>query len=105
MIRKQIYITAEQDRFVKELAAARGLNEADVIREALDEMKTEIAEREKRVSAWAAIEAVIKDIAAAGAGGAQAYTWKREDVYDDRRYAGELRVAEETQEYRAGGSV
>ncbi len=36
MIRKQLYITPEQDRALKDRARAEGLTEAEIVREALD---------------------------------------------------------------------
>jgi hypothetical protein len=36
MVRKQLYITHEQDRALKEQAREEGLSEAEIVREALD---------------------------------------------------------------------
>jgi hypothetical protein len=38
MIRKQVYLAREQDRKLKALAARRGCTEAEVIRDALDQL-------------------------------------------------------------------
>src|SRR5919108_5564372 len=38
MIRKQVYLSREQDRKLKRLAAGRGCTEAEIIREALDRL-------------------------------------------------------------------
>lgn len=39
MIRKQLYITREQDRALKRRARALGVSEAELVRRALDEME------------------------------------------------------------------
>lgn len=39
-IRKQLYITPEQERLLKEKAATSGASEAEIVREALDEYLT-----------------------------------------------------------------
>lgn len=36
MVRKQVYITEEQEEILKEIAAARGVTEASLLRDALD---------------------------------------------------------------------
>lgn len=41
MIRKQLYITEQQDRALKRQAKARGVSEAELVRQALDEMLRE----------------------------------------------------------------
>jgi hypothetical protein len=40
LVRKQIYITANQDRAVKHIARRRGVTEAEVVGEALDSWLT-----------------------------------------------------------------
>lgn len=105
MIRKQIYITEENEAFLKQLASQRGVNEAEIVREALEQMRENIAETDRRTAAWADIEAAIAEINAAGDGKGSAYTWKRDDAYEDSRLEWQpLKVAEDATEYRAEGS-
>lgn len=40
MVRKQLYLARDQDRKLKALATRRGCTEAQVIREALDQLLT-----------------------------------------------------------------
>ena len=41
MVRKQLYITEQQDRALKRQAKVRGISEAKLVRQALDEMLRE----------------------------------------------------------------
>ncbi len=47
MIRKQIYITPQQDEALKRLAEATGRSQADIIRAALDQW-FEVAQQQRR---------------------------------------------------------
>ncbi len=51
-IRKQIYLEREQDLKLKELSAATGLSEADIIRRTLDRGLSTISEERAEFSAW-----------------------------------------------------
>lgn len=42
MVRKQLYITEQQDRALKRQAKALGVSEAELVRQALDEMLREV---------------------------------------------------------------
>ena len=50
MVRKQVYITAEQDRRLKELAKAEGVPAADIVRRGLQHVFEQNAEAEKLLS-------------------------------------------------------
>lgn len=45
MVRKQVYITEEQDKLLKQLSQARGQSEAEIIRHALDGLSSVNDER------------------------------------------------------------
>lgn len=85
MVRKQIYIRKQQEESLKRISEARGLSEAEIVRQAIDR---EIGGAVKRSlihdrSAWEAIlEYLEKRKAAAEAG--EAYQWRREDAYEER---------------------
>ena len=104
MVRKQIYITVAEDAFIKAEAASRRVAEADVIREAIDAMQIEQEQAQRRVKAWAEIEAVIEEGMKLAGSRAQAWKWDREELYEERigRY-GTARVAEDPESYRPGG--
>jgi hypothetical protein len=85
MVRKQIYIRKQQDEMLKRISEARGVSEAQIVREAIDR---EIAGIGKRPltndrSAWDEILRFLesrKDIKASG----EPYKWRREDAYEER---------------------
>ena len=88
MIRKQIYIEAHQDLRLKRRARERGVTEAEIIREALDEVHTRTGGRGRRpgldpVAARKAV-AFMRALAARGSKGPAGRRWTRESLYDDR---------------------
>ena len=88
MIRKQIYIEERQDRTLKRRARARGVTEAEIIREALDEVDTRTGGRARRppLDPAAARKAVafMRGLAAQRSKGPAGRRWTRESLYDDR---------------------
>ena len=85
MIRKQIYIAPQQDKMLKRLARQTHKTEAEIIRTAIEEHARLLADKERRMQAWRAIEATIEQRMKLPATQA-ARSWKREDLYDrDRR--------------------
>jgi len=52
MVRKQVYITGEQEAWLKRIAAERGLTEAEVIRTALDALTPLTYERSESSAGW-----------------------------------------------------
>lgn len=85
-VRKQIYIEPEQEMLLKQMANDTGMSEAEIIRKAINLHAAEVGQHERRLSAWANIQAFIaKRIAGQSeqvldAGGGR--TWRREDLYD-----------------------
>lgn len=51
MVRKQVFITAEQNRRLKEAAAASGKPEGEIIREGLDQL---LSEKSRQAEDWKA---------------------------------------------------
>lgn len=85
MIRKQIYIPRRQDILIKRLSETRGVSEAEVIRQAIEnEINRELPGNVLDTkSAWDLIlEFVDQRIAAAEPG--EPYQWNREELYEER---------------------
>ena len=85
MVRKQIYIRKRQDAMLKRLAQARGLSEAEIIRQALER---EFAGE----TLWPASLTLgaMEDFARLAlskrsqAKNAEPYRWNREEIYAER---------------------
>lgn len=85
MIRKQIYIRKQQNEMLKRVSEARGVSEAEIVREAIDR---EISGAAKRPlahdrSAWGEILRFL-DSRKANDTLAEPYHWRREDAYEGR---------------------
>lgn len=85
MVRKQIYIYKRQDALLKRLAEARGLSEAEIIRQAIDhEVAGEQAQNlPDDQDAWQAMQRFI-DLARFRAGTGEPYVWNRAEIYAER---------------------
>lgn len=80
MVRKQVYLRPDQDRKLKKLAKKEGRTEAEMIREAVDQL----AKAKEREAAWEAEwKMIMERLKLAPVPGGR--NWKREDLYD--RYA------------------
>jgi hypothetical protein len=92
MVRKQIYIYAQQDEQIKRLAATRATSEAELIREAIEEL----LERQHPHSsnshlppdeaAWQALLQSMREHSRQFSDG-EPHRWRREDYYNDERTA------------------
>ena len=85
MIRKQIYVRKQQQQLLKRLAKARGVSQAEIIRQALDE-QLGARVQPTLVRDPSALEAVLRSALARrrhGTTGAR-YEWDREAPYLDR---------------------
>lgn len=92
MVRKQLYISREQDQALKRTARRLGVTEAEVMRRALDVVERELDEVDStRLEAWARIRATMEKYAATRPPGSGIEKWSREDAYDDERHARLLR--------------
>jgi len=81
MVRKQIYIEAEQDARLKKLAQETGRSEAEIIRQALDRHATETLPKRTKHQAWEVERAYIEQLMQqAPADGTR--TWTRDELYE-----------------------
>ena len=85
MVRKQIYIHRRQQALLRRLARARGVSEAEVVRQAIEReaMGEARAMQTYDTSAWEEILAFSAARATAATEVAP-YQWRREDAYDSR---------------------
>ena len=80
MVRKQVYITKNQDEKLKALAAHSGRTESEVIREAIDAIPETAQTRRE---AGERLISMIRERAAAYPDGGSTERWRREDSYDE----------------------
>jgi hypothetical protein len=87
MIRKQIYITGEQDAALKTRARSLGATESDVIRRGLDRELAVDEATALRTAAWERLKAGMlertEQARREGWEGVGGRTWTRDDIYDD----------------------
>ena len=84
-VRKQIYLEQRQNRQLKRLAEARGVSEAEVVRELIDSEAAGSAAKPlpPDQAAWEAILAFSQQRAKSGVTG-NAYHWTRDEIYEER---------------------
>lgn len=91
MIRKQIYIAKRHQALLRRLAKARGVSEAELIRQAIDQQAANASAQPlpPDPEAWERARAFMLDLQAQGPIPGQGRAWKREDAYAEResRYA------------------
>jgi hypothetical protein len=87
MVRKQIYITRQQNLLLKRLAKLRGKSEAELLRNALQkEIETTVAPNTQERDSLQALSEILdfaftrKDAPAAG----QPYRFNRDEIYAER---------------------
>lgn len=84
MIRKQVYLTADQDRLLKRRAREHAVSEAQALRDLLDQGLSPEAEKGKRQrEAWARLEGLMQERALIQVP-QTGRTWTREELYDER---------------------
>lgn len=85
MIRKQVYIQKRQQVLLKRLARRRGVSEAEVIRQAIDQQAQSTAQQPLPPDPQA-LEAVIQFALErrSQSGASEPYQWRREDAYEER---------------------
>ena len=86
MVRKQIYIPKRQQVLLKRRAKARGISEAELIRQALDR---DLAGGWARVfqqdpEAWDKVQHFALARRTHAKTNTRSYQWKREDAYEER---------------------
>ena len=85
MVRKQVYIEKRQELLLKRLARRRGVSEAEIIRQAIDQQAQSAASQPMPpdAQALAAVFQFALERRRAGEGG-KAYHWRRDDAYEER---------------------
>ena len=84
MVRKQVYIGPDQERFLKRRARELGITEADLIRQALDLLAQTPAASRFDPDAWAEEEVMLDRRAHADAERASAWRFRRDEIYQER---------------------
>ncbi len=84
-IRKQIYIDADQESVLKQVARDKGISEAEIIRQAIDRHSQSFQCNQRDLSAWekekAFIQQLIEQSPEQGSVPSQR-TGQRQDLYD-----------------------
>lgn len=82
LIRKQFYITRDQDNLLKSKARELGIKEAELVREALDCQIGKIKFFREPLKIWQQETAFIRDLMKRKAVTGVERLWRREDIYD-----------------------
>jgi hypothetical protein len=84
-VRKQIYLDQRQNRQLKRLAEARGVSEAQVIRNLLDDQTAanQTGPLPPDREAWEAFVRFARQRALSGVTG-EPYKWNRDEIYEER---------------------
>ena len=83
MVRKQVYITSEQDELLKRRAKALGLSEAEIVRRGIAMASTTAASQPFDIRAWEEEMHFIRERARIQELG-RTRGWTREELYDER---------------------
>ena len=85
-VRKQIYLEKKQDQQLKRLAEARGVSEAEVIRQTLDQRFAEAANRPAPpdANAWRKAHATMLQLLTEGPLPQAGRRWTRAELYEER---------------------
>ncbi len=83
MVRKQVYIEPEQERFLKRRARELGVTEAELIRRGIEQVGRQQARPAFDLLAWQAVVAFLERRSAQSAHVHPA-GWSREDAYQER---------------------
>lgn len=80
-IRKQIYITPQQETILKQISNDTGVSEAEIIRQAVDYYAIQKRSPYRDNSAWERLRSRMQQLIDKGSvPGAR--TWRREDLYE-----------------------
>ena len=84
MVRKQLYITSEQESKLKQKSSETGVSEGEIVREALSRYLDSSVPKKQELANWEEELAFIKSIHEQGpVPGSR--TWRRDDLYDRPR--------------------
>jgi hypothetical protein len=85
MVRKQIYVEKRQQALLRRLAHARGLSEAEIIRQAIDnQVRVASADTIPDPTAWDKARRFMIGLQRRRPAKARPRQWKREDAYEGR---------------------
>ena len=85
MVRKQVYIEQRQDDVLKRVARARGVTEAEVIRQALDRQgRSEPRDFRPDPDAWRSFKRFAERLRARGRTRPRTRDWTRDGLYEER---------------------
>jgi len=82
-IRKQIYLEKRQNQKLRRLAEARGVSEAEVIRELIEQQPASAAPP-LDPAAWEKAQKTMRALLAQGPLPNRRRNWTREDLYEER---------------------
>ena len=85
MVRKQFYIHKRQHILLRRLSQARGVSEAEIVRQAIEQAATGTSSRPAPPdrAAWEEIVDFVEARKALGPDG-EPYQWNRQDAYEER---------------------
>jgi DNA-nicking Smr family endonuclease len=83
LVRKQIYIHKRHEILLKQMAKARGVSEAEIIRQAIERESKAMADSETRQKAWQAFEKFVEARKSMPAEG-EPLKWNRDELYEER---------------------
>jgi hypothetical protein len=81
MVRKQIVIPPEQEQALEDRAAALGISQSALVREALDAFLGGVASDARKQRVWAELRAGMTDSARASLG-SRGHRWTRENLHE-----------------------
>jgi hypothetical protein len=88
MVRKQFYIHKRQQLLLKRLSQARGVSEAEIVRQAIERETTgsSLLPTPPDRAAWEEIVSFLeaRKTLTFGSEGGEPYQWNREDAYQER---------------------
>jgi hypothetical protein len=82
MVRKQIYLYKQQETMLRRVAEARGVSEAEIIRQALDQVLTASGEAVSSATKSPLDEFI--ELARSNKKRGKPYKWNRQDAYEER---------------------
>ena len=82
LIRKQLYITKQQDQLLKKKAATYNISEAEIVREALDSHTAAASYPRNVQEKWLEERRYIEENRKGSKNDSPIRRWKREDIYD-----------------------
>ena len=84
LIRKQLYIRPDQDRALKQAAREQGRSEAELVRQAIDEVILQRATSPSLTPHQQALEELIQTNLDLSRQRAESYPFNRDDLYRER---------------------